>query len=160
GSPIGSALSSALARKRSLPSGRSSETEQMSFRVALSKPLEHSAGLFRPRYALVVLRSAIAMRWREIGCGVLLLIMALNMLAVVWQKSIATDEIVMIPSSYYHVAKGNVELVIEHPPLAKFIASLPLLFLNLHTVEAPETALPDPYRRFWEDNRALFESIC
>jgi 4-amino-4-deoxy-L-arabinose transferase-like glycosyltransferase len=129
-------------------------------KVSLPKALEYSAGLFQPRCAPVVLGRAIALRWREIGCGLMLLIMALNMLAVVSQKSIATDEIVMIPSSYYHVAKGNVELVSEHPPLAKFIAALPLLFLNLHTVGAQETALPDPYRRFWEDNRALFETIC
>jgi hypothetical protein len=48
------------------------------------------------------------------------------MFAVISRKSIAVDEIVMIPSAYYHLAAGF-QLVGEHPPLAKIIAGVPTL---------------------------------
>jgi hypothetical protein len=75
------------------------------------------------------------------------------MLAVVRRKNITVDEIVMIPSAYYHLAAGNFQLVNEHPPLAKFLAATPLLLIQPNEPQPPEVM------RFWEDNSANFETI-
>ena len=63
----------------------------------------------------------------ELLCAALLAAMTLQMFAVISRKSITVDEVVMIPSAYYHLATGNFQLVNEHPPLAKFAAGIPLL---------------------------------
>src|SRR5687768_4229507 len=99
--------------------------------------------------------------------GLLLCAMAANMVTVVARKSITIDEIVMIPSAYYHLAKGNFDLVRDHPPLSKIIAALPLLGLNIRTITPAEAGAPPGsagyiwahYERFWEDNRARFRQI-
>jgi dolichyl-phosphate-mannose-protein mannosyltransferase len=99
--------------------------------------------------------------------GLLLCAMAANMVTVVARKSITIDEIVMIPSAYYHLAKGNFDLVRDHPPLSKIIAALPLLGLNIRTIKPAEAGAPlhsagyiwAHYERFWEDNRARFRQI-
>ena len=93
--------------------------------------------------------------------------MALQMFAVIWRKSITVDEIVMIPSAYYHLASGNFQLVNEHPPLSKLVAGAPLLFVQ------PEEARPDQinaspgssdvqwayYESFWENNFDRFDTV-
>ena len=102
-----------------------------------------------------------------LACAALLAFMSLQMLAVVWRKSITVDEIVMIPAAYYHLAAGNCQLVHEHPPLSKIIAGLPLLFLQPDETDprkwdqAPDSPIGKwTYEeRFWEDNPRLFESV-
>ena len=89
----------------------------------------------------------------ELVCAVLLAAAAFQMLAVVRRKNITVDEIVMIPSAYYHLVAGNVQLVNEHPPLAKFLAATPLLLVQ------PNEPQPADYMRFWESNAEYFESI-
>ena len=101
----------------------------------------------------------------EVASGVLLAIMGLQMFAVIWQKSITVDELVLIPSAYYHLADGDFQLVNEHPALPKIIAAVPLLFVQPN--ESDET-LNFPNRseaiwareaRFWEKNLDKSEAI-
>jgi len=74
----------------------------------------------------------------ELACAALLAAMSLQMFAVISRKSITVDEIVMIPSAYYHLAAGNFQLVNEHPPLAKIIAGVPALFVQPNEVKAEQ----------------------
>src|SRR5256886_6171591 len=93
--------------------------------------------------------------------------MCLQMVAVISRKSITCDEVVMIPSAYYHLAAGNFQLVNEHPPLSKILAAIPLLFVQPTEVEpqsiGAETSSPSvkwAYQEsFWHDNPSIFESI-
>jgi dolichyl-phosphate-mannose-protein mannosyltransferase len=103
----------------------------------------------------------------ELSCAVLLATMSLQMFAVISRKSITVDEIVMIPSAYYHLAAGNFQLVNEHPPLSKIIASLPTLFIQPNEVK-PEQIFGEPgsiqekwsyTERFWENNPDIFEPL-
>jgi len=123
--------------------------------------------VIEPRRSLASARRWAVARWAEIACAALLALASAQMLSVVARKSITVDEIVMIPAAYYHLAAGDFQLIHEHPPLAKIIAALPLLFIQ------PDEARPDqitapPYSAqanwdytayFWENNPALFDSI-
>src|SRR5438067_7909811 len=99
--------------------------------------------------------------------GAILLFMAVNLLSVLSRKSITTDEIVLIPSAYYHWVDNDVHLIGQHPPLCKLLAGLPLLFLQPNEWKPERT---DPAGRsdqhewnyvshFWRDNAAIFEQI-
>lgn len=103
----------------------------------------------------------------ELACAALLAAMSLQMFAVISRKSITVDEIVMIPSAYYHLAAGNFQLVNEHPPLAKIIAGVPALFVQPNEVK-PEQIVGEPgsfrekwsyAERFWENNPDILESL-
>jgi 4-amino-4-deoxy-L-arabinose transferase-like glycosyltransferase len=123
--------------------------------------------VFEPRAG--VLRAAAWARARAAGliCAALLGAMSLQMLAVIKRKSITNDEFVLIPAAYYHLAAGDCQLTHEHPPFAKLLAAVPLLFLQ------PEEARPESLgvapdspagkwrrgERFWGDNTALLDSI-
>ncbi len=48
-----------------------------------------------------------------------------------WNDSLIVDEIPHIGAGYSYVEKGDMRLNPEHPPLAKDLAGIPLLFLNL-----------------------------
>src|SRR5256885_14882149 len=104
---------------------------------------------FDVRRALTVTRTWIVANAAELGCALMLTLMSVQMLAVISRKSITVDEIVMIPSSYYHLAAGNTELINEHPPLSKIVAAVPLLFVQ------PGEARPDQVRaaRYSPDER-------
>ena len=123
--------------------------------------------VFEPRRALSRALAWARERAAPLACAALLAFMSLQMLAVVWRKSITVDEIVMIPAAYYHLAAGNCQLVHEHPPLSKILAAVPLLFLQPDENDprkfgyAPDSAEGKWNRseRFWEDNPRLFESI-
>ena len=119
---------------------------------------------FDVRRALTVTRTWIVANAAEFGCALMLTLMALQMLTVISRKSITVDEIVMIPSSYYHLAAGNVELVHEHPPFSKFIAAIPLLLLQPAEIR-PEQIKAAPgsgdqrwayEESFWENNPEQF----
>ena len=58
-----------------------------------------------------------------------------------WDDSLIVDEIPHVGSGYGYVKALDYRLNPEHPPLAKALATIPLLFLNL-TQDAFET-------RFW-----------
>lgn len=119
------------------------------------------------RGALASTRSWVLAHLAELACAALLAAMSLQMLAVISRKSITVDEIVMIPSAYYHLAAGNFQLVNEHPPLAKIIAGVPTLFVQPNEVK-PEQVVGEPgsikekwsyAERFWENNPDIFESL-
>jgi hypothetical protein len=122
---------------------------------------------FEPRRVWEGARRWAAARAAGLACALMLALMSLNMLAVVSRKSITIDEIVMIPSAYYHLAAGNFHLVHDHPPLSKLVAAVPLLFIQ--PAELPPRDAPGPpesaetewahQERFWSDNRAQFETI-
>src|ERR1043166_6059009 len=109
----------------------------------------------------------ISARWSCLVCTLLLGFMALQMLAIIRQKSITIDEIVMIPSGYYHVAAQNFELINDHPPLSKILAAIPLLFIQPEEVR-PEQIVGEPgssderwahMEAFWENNPDKFLSL-
>jgi hypothetical protein len=109
--------------------------------------------VIEPRLALVAVKHWIWVHRSELICVVLLAAAAVQMLAVVRRKNITVDEIVMIPSAYYHLVAGNFQLVSEHPPLSKFIAAAPLLLVQ------PNEPQPADWGRFWEANSEHFEAI-
>jgi len=101
----------------------------------------------------------------ELVCALLLTVMALQMLFVISRKSITIDEIVMIPSGYYHVAAANFDLVYEHPPLSKIVAAVPLLFIQPEEVR-PDQIVNGPgspdtryayIEKFWDNNLQKFQ---
>lgn len=104
----------------------------------------------------------------ELAAAAILLVMGAVLVSVILRKSITTDEIVLIPSAYYHWVDADVGLIEQHPPLIKLLAGLPLLFLQPNEWK-PETrdpaARPDQNEwgyvmHFWQDNRPQFETIC
>lgn len=103
----------------------------------------------------------------ELMAGAILLVMALNLVSVLSRKSITTDEIVLIPSAYYHWVDSDVHLIGQHPPLCKLLAGFPLLFLQPNEWK-PDKIDPagsrdqhewDYVQHFWQDNRERFEAI-
>jgi dolichyl-phosphate-mannose-protein mannosyltransferase len=112
------------------------------------------------------LRRLVAARPAEVLCAALLLVLAANLFGAISRKSITNDEIVHIPAGYYHLVAGDFHLNNEHPPLIKMWAALPLLFIQ---PEEPP-AVNDPnegfmertwgyHQRFWQANRARFDTI-
>jgi 4-amino-4-deoxy-L-arabinose transferase-like glycosyltransferase len=123
-------------------------------------PLESRPFLRKVR-GLVVQRSA------ELCCTFALLVMAVNLFAVISQKSLTNDEKYHIPAGYYHLAFGDFHLNPEHPPLIKMVAAVPLLFLRpaapsptLNPNENPVLQGHDAFQAFWDANPEKFESIA
>jgi 4-amino-4-deoxy-L-arabinose transferase-like glycosyltransferase len=103
----------------------------------------------------------------EALCAGILLAMSLNLVAVTARKSITTDELVLIPAAYYHLVTDDFQLVREHPPLCKLLAGVPLLLIQPDEL-SPQQIDPSASRdalewsyamRFWQDNRARFDTI-
>jgi hypothetical protein len=126
-------------------------------------PLVHSAG-----NQVVPPRIRFAWSRFELLAAVILLAMAVNLLSVIARKSITTDEVVLIPSAYYHYVADEVHLIAQHPPVCKLLAGLPLLFIRPNQWSPART---DPAGRndqhewaytshFWQDNAPLFKKIC
>src|SRR3990167_6980071 len=72
-----------------------------------------------------------------------------------WNDSLIVDEIPHIGAGYSYLKKLDMRINPEHPPLAKDLAALPLLFLNLD-----EQAFQTPFwlsdiNGQWEFGRAL-----
>jgi len=78
--------------------------------------------------------------------------MGLQMFAVIWRKSTTVDELVMIPSAYYHLVDGDFQLVNEHPPLSKLVAAIPLLFVQPNE--------QTDHGAFWDYNQKKYASIA
>src|ERR1044071_3496165 len=117
--------------------------------------------------AFTKVRRVIAIRKVELICGLLLLLMAVNLFASISRKSITNDELVHIPAGYYHLVAGEFQLNNEHPPLVKMWAALPLLFIQPNESKLePEVARGNYSEetwkyldQFWPDNRDKFEAI-
>lgn len=113
------------------------------------------------------IRVWVAAHAAELGCAFMLILMSLQMLFVISRKSMTCDEIVMIPSGYYHVAAQNFELINDHPPVSKILAAIPLLFLQPEEIR-PDQMVGSPgssderwahMERFWENNPDKFLSL-
>ena len=123
--------------------------------------------VFEPRRFLSRVRIFVRSHAAELTSGALLAIMTLQMFAVIWRKSITVDEIVMIPSAYYHLVDGDFQLVKEHPPLSKLLAAVPLLFVqpNEPKVNATDSQMSDAEAAwaqqgiFWDNNARRFATI-
>jgi len=117
-------------------------------------------------HAFANARRLVTERRAEAVCAALLLLMAANLFASISRKSITNDEIVHIPAGYYHLVAGEFQLNNEHPPLIKMWAALPLLFVQPDEPPAPQTEDENFmertwgfHERFWQANRARFQSV-
>lgn len=87
--------------------------------------------------------------------------MGVNLLSVVSRKNLTVDETIHIPAGFYNL-HGKLDINIEHPPLVKMIAALPLLFIR---VQAPPTNEIQPLsdyeiaQQFWQANEASYERL-
>jgi 4-amino-4-deoxy-L-arabinose transferase-like glycosyltransferase len=122
--------------------------------------------IIQPWRALVTMLRWAQVRRAELLSWALLATMALQMLAVIARKSITNDEVVSIPAGYYHLAAGNFQISVDHPPLTKMYAAFPLLFIQPNelpiTVRPGEGALPRTLRaqeEFWSANATHFKAI-
>ena len=119
---------------------------------------------FEPRRSLSLVLAFVRSHAAELASGALLAIMSVQMFAVIWRKSITVDELVMIPSAYYHLVDGDFQLVNEHPPLSKLLAAIPLLFVqpnerkvNSHAGGADAQSVDR--NAFWDINEKYFAAI-
>ena len=108
----------------------------------------------------------------ELLCGGILMVMALQTLAVIARKSITNDEVGIIPAGYYHLVAGNFQISMDHPPLTKMVAALPMLLIqpnepslesakgeeSLLSIRAHEEFLTNQ-GNFWIANREYFHAI-
>jgi len=92
--------------------------------------------------------------------------MGLQMFVVISRKSITIDELVLIPSAYYHLVDGDFQQVYEHPALPKIIAAIPLLFVqpNEYKVDPATSLKPDDAKwarqsQFWQKNLSQVDEI-
>ena len=109
-------------------------------------------------------RQLLRSRWSELACAVVMLVMAVNLLAILPQKTITVDEFVHIPAGYAGLTRGDFRPNNEHPPLAKLWATLPLLALGAQSppdlpAENPAQRTMNTARYFWEENAANFGAI-
>jgi 4-amino-4-deoxy-L-arabinose transferase-like glycosyltransferase len=98
-------------------------------------------------------------------CVAALVVMTLNNVLAIEKTSITTDEIIHIAAGYYSLTAAEYRMNAEHPPVAKMVAAIPLLFL-LPNDRGPEDGPWNFsvrgayfYNRFWALNRAAFQSI-
>jgi hypothetical protein len=77
---------------------------------------------------------------------VLLAVYALQAVASMRQKSMVTDESVTFFPGYVELTRADFRFTYEHPPLSKYIAAFPLLFLK------PDVPLDNPK---WKDANTL-----
>src|SRR5690242_18559887 len=117
-----------------------------------SETLATTLLVFEPRRFLSLSLAFVRSHAAEFTSGALLALMGLQMFAVVWRKSITVDELVMIPSAYYHLVDSDFQLVNEHPPLSKLVAATPLLFVQPN--EQPD------HNAFWDYNEKKYSSIA
>jgi hypothetical protein len=129
--------------------------------AAISEAIAHAFA-----HAFANAKRLVTERLSEAVCAALLLLLAANLFASISRKSITNDEIVHIPAGYYHLVAGEFQLNNEHPPLVKMWATLPLLFLQPDEPPAPKTEDENFmertwgfHERFWQANRARFQSV-
>lgn len=106
-------------------------------------------------------RDFMTQHWAVIASACLLVLMGVNLLTTSARKSVTCDELVHIPVGYYHLRTGDFRLNPEHPPLSKFLAALPLIFVRPYSPplrpagdQSFEAITLDYAPRFWEVNKA------
>ena len=98
-------------------------------------------------------------------CALLLTVMAAQMRSVVRQKSLTVDEPLLIAAGYYHLTAGDFRPVNEHPPFAKVLGALPLVFKEAHGPAVDSRPQPNYeyflglFREFWKANRERYETL-
>jgi 4-amino-4-deoxy-L-arabinose transferase-like glycosyltransferase len=91
--------------------------------------------------------------------------MTLNCIYAIEKTSITTDELIHIPAGYYSLTAREYRMNAEHPPVAKMVAAIPLLFFLPHETGPAEGSWNFSergahfYNHFWKINRAKFLSI-
>jgi MFS family permease len=68
----------------------------------------------------------------KIFAAVIITVTVILAVASSWNDSIIVDEVPHIGAGYSYLVKQDMRLNPEHPPLAKDLAAIPLLFLNLN----------------------------
>lgn len=105
---------------------------------------------------------ATAARYRaEILCTLLLAVMALNFLSVLPKKSLTIDETIHIPAGYYELHR-EFRVNLEHPPLVKMLAALPLLFTDTQQLPLDPSRPYWDYRvaeAFWQANQTQYDRL-
>jgi 4-amino-4-deoxy-L-arabinose transferase-like glycosyltransferase len=112
-------------------------------------------------------RRLVARRPAEALSAALLFLMAVNFLTVIPHKSLTTDEALLVPAGYYHLTTGDFRPVGEHPPLAKVLSAVPLLFTGtvappLEDSEAGSKGYVEQdnlYWTFWRANRERVDAL-
>jgi Dolichyl-phosphate-mannose-protein mannosyltransferase len=121
--------------------------------------------VIEPRRAMANARRWAVAHLAELICASLLALMSVQMLVIISRKTITIDEIVFIPSAYYHLADNNFQFVYEHPPLAKFLAGVPLLFIQPDEPALKKGLVLTPDERWaamsglWEKNPDKFAAM-
>jgi len=82
--------------------------------------------------------------WKKILPGLVITASVVLAIASVWGDSLIVDEIPHIGAGYSYLVKQDMRINPEHPPLAKDLAAIPLLFIGLN-----QTAFNTP---FWQEN--------
>ncbi len=93
-----------------------------------------------------------------VAAALLLGVFAARAILSLSEKSLTVDESAHIPAGLSYWRTGDFRICIEHPPLAKMIATVPLLFLDLDlATDDPtyEPALSD-VERVWEWSRVFW----
>lgn len=103
-------------------------------------------------------------RRAEACCALAPVVMAVNLLAILPQKTITVDEFVHIPAGYAGISEGDFRPNDEHPPLAKLWAALPLLARGAHSppdlpAQSSAQRTMNTARYVWEENAADFAVI-
>ncbi len=81
----------------------------------------------------------------KIVAGVIIATAFILAVTSVWNDSFIVDEIPHVGAGYSYIAKGDMRLNPEHPPLAKDLAGIAMSFLNLNDQPAFET-------NFWKED--------
>ena len=68
---------------------------------------------------------------RNLLVAVIIIISTVLAISSAWNDSIIVDEVPHIGAGYSYLVKQDMRLNPEHPPLAKDLAAIPLLFVNL-----------------------------
>jgi len=68
----------------------------------------------------------------KLFAGIIIAVAVVLSIASSWNDSLVVDEVPHIGAGYSYLVKGDMRLNMEHPPLAKDLAAIPLLFLNLN----------------------------
>ena len=68
---------------------------------------------------------------RKLTVIIIISVAVILSIASVWDDSIIVDEVPHIGAGYSYLVKRDMRLNPEHPPLAKDLAAIPLLFVNL-----------------------------
>lgn len=80
----------------------------------------------------MVFRKLSGNKWEYAAVFVLLTLMAVLSVASSWRQSITYDEVTHVPAGLSYLERHDARLNIEHPPLLKMIAAVPLLFADVH----------------------------